>query len=236
MGLPNVVNDILDFIPTVDFSVSKDNQYVSVFETTIRYLGGMLSAYDLLHEPSFSHLVKDQKKLQSLLKQSESVANHLSFAFDTPSGIPSGNVFFGNRSHDEQSVNDLADIGTLVLEWTRLSDLTGNKTYAELSQKAEKHLLNPMPKSDVPWSGLLGTNVSLETGQFQDALGGWIARDDSFYEYLMKVNVSSTPYAKRSSDNFFARCTSTTKAVSLNTRTGKTFSKGFIQSPRGPRY
>lgn len=38
-----VWKDILDFVPKIDFSVSYDGQGVSLFETTIRYLGGLLS-------------------------------------------------------------------------------------------------------------------------------------------------------------------------------------------------
>jgi mannosyl-oligosaccharide alpha-1,2-mannosidase len=41
MQLPDVVNTILDYIPTIDFDQTPDG--VSLFETTIRYMGGMLS-------------------------------------------------------------------------------------------------------------------------------------------------------------------------------------------------
>ncbi len=41
MQIPSIVNTILEFIPTLDFDVA-DGQ-VSLFETTIRYLAGMLS-------------------------------------------------------------------------------------------------------------------------------------------------------------------------------------------------
>lgn len=41
MGLDDVVEDILDLIPTIDYG--KTDSDVSLFETTIRYLGGMLS-------------------------------------------------------------------------------------------------------------------------------------------------------------------------------------------------
>lgn len=37
------MNQILDFVPTIDFSVSFNDTEVSLFETTIRYLGGLLS-------------------------------------------------------------------------------------------------------------------------------------------------------------------------------------------------
>lgn len=118
------------------------------------------------------------------------MANNLSFAFETPTGIPSNNLILRNRSNDGSATNGLATIGTLVLEWTRLSDLTGNDSYAQLTQKAESYLLNPQPAYNEPWPGLLGTNVDISTGLFQDASGGWNAGDDSFYEYLIKVRIS----------------------------------------------
>lgn len=44
-----MVNQILEYIPTIDYTTTSTE--VSLFETTIRYLGGMLSAYDLLKGP-----------------------------------------------------------------------------------------------------------------------------------------------------------------------------------------
>lgn len=43
MGKTDVVSQILDFVPEIDFSTSYNDTVVSVFETTIRYLGGLLS-------------------------------------------------------------------------------------------------------------------------------------------------------------------------------------------------
>lgn len=113
----------------------------------------------------------------------------LSFAFDTSTGIPSNNLYLGNRSTDDATSNGLATIGSLVLEWTRLSDLSGNQTYAELTQKGQSYLLNPQPASSQPFPGLLGSNVNITTGLFLDAAGGWQGGDDSFYEYLLKMYV-----------------------------------------------
>jgi mannosyl-oligosaccharide alpha-1,2-mannosidase len=50
------VDQILDFIPSINFQ--KTSTAVDLFETTIRYLGGMLSAYDLLNGP-MHHLVRE---------------------------------------------------------------------------------------------------------------------------------------------------------------------------------
>jgi mannosyl-oligosaccharide alpha-1,2-mannosidase len=185
MGQGEIVDQILGHIPTIDFSVTNDS--VSLFETTIRYLGGMLSGYDLLTGP-LSSLASNPAQVEALLTQSVNLANTLSYAFDTPTGIPYNNLYFGNRSNDGEN-NGLATVGTLILEWTRLADLTGNTTYSALVARAENYLLNPSPPSSEPFPGLLGMNISPLTGQFQDALGGWIGGADSYYEYLIKMYI-----------------------------------------------
>lgn len=48
MDMPDVVDEILDHIENIDFS--KTDYLCSLFETTIRYLGGLLSGYDLLKD------------------------------------------------------------------------------------------------------------------------------------------------------------------------------------------
>ncbi|KAI9652217.1 MAG: maturation of Asn-linked oligosaccharides protein [Alyxoria varia] len=188
MDIPDIVNQVLKYIPDIDFSVSKDDASVSLFETTIRYLGGMISAYDFLSGP-LADLADDKDNVDALLEQSQNLAGYLSYAFNTPSGVPSNNLFFGNRSTDGSKSNGLATIGTLVLEWTRLSDLTGNKTYAELSQRGESYLLNPEPSSSEPWPGLVGSEINITNGRFLDASGGWQGGVDSFYEYLIKMYI-----------------------------------------------
>lgn len=123
-----------------------------------------------------------------LLTQAESLAIKLSFAFNTPSGVPANNLNFKTNTFTDTS-NGIATIGTLVMEWTRLSDLTGKKIYADLAQKGESYLLNPKPASGEPFPGMLGTNVNLQNGQFLDSSGGWGGGTDSFYEYLIKMYI-----------------------------------------------
>jgi mannosyl-oligosaccharide alpha-1,2-mannosidase len=57
MELDDVVDDILEHLANVDFSTTDSS--VSVFETTIRYLAGMLSGYDLLSDKALSHLASN---------------------------------------------------------------------------------------------------------------------------------------------------------------------------------
>lgn len=47
MQIPEIVDTILNYIPTVDFDVTTEQ--VSLFETTIRYIGGMLSGKGNVH-------------------------------------------------------------------------------------------------------------------------------------------------------------------------------------------
>lgn len=60
----------------IDFSKSEDEE-VNVFETTIRYLGGLLSAYDL-----------SEKQYPVLLEKAVELGNLLYAAFDTPDRMP----------------------------------------------------------------------------------------------------------------------------------------------------
>ena len=154
----------------------------------IKTLAKDFPGYDLLKGP-LSNLASNTTALEAVLSQAARLADNLAFAFETPTGIPSNNLYFNPDRTDGSTTNGLATIGSLVLEWTHLSDLTGNKTYANLTQKGESYLLAPKPASSEPWPGLVGTNVNLNTGLFQDAFGGWVGGDDSFYEYLIKMYV-----------------------------------------------
>lgn len=187
----DIVNQILDFVPTINFSRTEFGRRegasasVSLFETNIRYIGGLLSAYDLLKGP-FDHLPVAKDKVDVLLKQCVSLADALKFAFNTTSGIPVNNIYINNQTFvprykmaDGTWSSGLAELGTLVLEWQHLSDLTGNPEYGQLAQKAESYFLKP----DVEvWPGLTGGNFSVETGKILDAYGGWVSGNDSAYE------------------------------------------------------
>lgn len=144
MEIPEIVNQILEYVPTIDWSVSRGDQAVSLFETTIRYLGGLLSGYDLLTGP-LADLSDHPTNVPKLLEQAQNLANNLSYAFDTPTGIPINDLRIHDSATDGSTTNSLAEIGSLVLEWTRLSDLNGNELYGQLAQKGQNYLLDPKP-------------------------------------------------------------------------------------------
>lgn len=152
----------------------------------VAVLIGIIVGYDLLKGP-FKSVVKNQTLVNNLLTQAESLANGLKVSFNTTSGVPDPTVYFNPTYRNSGTGNNnVAEIGTLVLEWTHLSDLTGNPLYGQLAQKGESYLLNPTGSPEA-WPGLVGTYVSTGNGQFQDSNGSWSALSDSFYEYLIKM-------------------------------------------------
>ncbi|KAG4279853.1 hypothetical protein FPRO06_11186 [Fusarium proliferatum] len=183
-----IVDKILRQIMLTDFTVTiVPDQPISLFETTIRYLGGLLSAYDLLSS-SYKHLATDIYLKNNLLKAAVILADRLSIAFDTPSGIPDDEIIFNPQLRRFGNIdNSITCFGTLVLEWTRLSDLTGNQTYAKLAQRAQDHLIHPKTKQSFTLPGLIGTYVKLKDGYFGDYQAGWGGGSDSYYEYLIKM-------------------------------------------------
>ncbi|KAI3320198.1 glycoside hydrolase family 47 protein [Xylariaceae sp. AK1471] len=192
MGNDKVVNQIVDHIKTINFNQTVAGaEQVSLFETTIRYLGGMVSGYDFLTGP-FKGTVDDES-VKTILDQAVTLADLLSVAFDTPSGVPINDLIFNGPNGpvtSDEDTNGIATIGTLILEWTRLSDLTGDDKYAKLARAGEDYLLNVKnPEVGEPYPGLIGTNVYVADGTFADGSGGWNGGTDSFYEYLIKMYI-----------------------------------------------
>jgi mannosyl-oligosaccharide alpha-1,2-mannosidase len=96
-----------------------------------------------------------------------------------------------------------------VLEWTKLSDLTKDSRYGNLTQKAEDVLLDPRPKSAEPFPGLVGTHVDIVTGQFQPGVSSWGGSSDSFYEYLLKIYLYDTKMFSKYRERWVAAADST---------------------------
>ncbi|KAL6415890.1 mannosyl-oligosaccharide alpha-1,2-mannosidase 1B-like protein [Ilyonectria robusta] len=224
-----IVNQILKYIPKIDFTTTKAaNQGISVFETTIRYLGGLISSYDLLKGP-MKHLATDPEEVEALLKQAKTLGDSLSIAFETPSGVPDGVIYLNPEPRISGArTNSIAGFGTLVLEWTRLSDLTGDKKYAKLAQTAELYMLRPTGSPE-PFPGLVGHQVSTETGKFVDSNGGWGGGTDSFYEYLIKMYLYDPEEFVEYKDRWVLAADSTMKYLASHPTSRKdlTFLSGY---------
>ncbi|KAK0730948.1 glycoside hydrolase family 47 protein [Lasiosphaeris hirsuta] len=161
----------LDWANTTDTSVN-------LFETTIRHLGGLLSAYDLSKEPA-------------LLEKAKELGNMLYLAFDTPNSLPGFWLNFDDAKQGLQvaGTNDpSASPCSLSLEFTRLSQLTGDNRFYDAVSRVTDFLERTQNSSKLPgmWPKLIDfreESVSTETGFTLGALA------DSLYEYLPKMAV-----------------------------------------------
>ena len=204
MNLTDIVTKQLSFIPTIDFT-SSPKQLVEIFDINIRYVGGLLGAYDLLNSGLFPNPYP-QSDVDSLLAQAVSLSNGLAIAYNTPTGLPTGEVNFTTMqpnyttfTYENVTYNatNTAQAGTFLLEWFRLSDLTGDETFRNLATKSESYLVNPSPPPTYP--GLVGTELNTDTGDFITFDGGWHSGVDSFLEYLIKSYIYDPTSAVASS-------------------------------------
>lgn len=157
------------------------NINVSVFETNIRVVGGLLSAHLLSHKAGI-HLEPGWPCNGPLLRLAEDMAKRLIAAFDTPTGMPYGtvNLKYG-VPEGETSITCTAGIGTFLLEFGTLSRLTGDPLYEEVAMNAIKAL--HYYKSNI---GLVGNHVDVLTGHWTAQDSGIGAGVDSYFEYLAK--------------------------------------------------
>lgn len=168
----------LDFSPT---AITRRVGSLNVFETTIRFLGGLISAHDLSGEPA-------------LLSKAVELGDMLLAAFDTPTHIPGFWLNFQDAAKGHQSAGSgdpSAAPTSLSLEFTRLAQLTGNDKYyaaidvvSSMLQKTQKNTLLPGM-----WPTLLNFQSWETAGAQPHAEFGLGALADSLYEYLPKMHL-----------------------------------------------
>ncbi|CAK9276687.1 unnamed protein product [Sphagnum jensenii] len=171
MGLQPQFNKARDWVAeNLHFNKNYD---ASVFETTIRVLGGLLSAYDLTAEKMF-------------LTKAKEIADRLLPAWDTRTGIPYTTINLDSgRAYNPGWTGGssvLADLGTEQVEFIGLSQRTGDPKYKQKVENVVKQLRKNFPKD-----GLLPIYISADSGQPTTGKITFGAMGDSFYEYLLKV-------------------------------------------------
>lgn len=157
---------------------------VSVFETNIRIVGGLISAHLLSHRAGIE-LEPGWPCNGPLLRLAEDVARRLLPAFDTKTGMPYGtvNLKYGVPA-GETSVTCTAGVGTFIIEFGALSRLTGDPIYEEVALNAMYALYHH--RSPI---GLFGNHIDVQTGRWTAQDAGIGAGVDSYYEYLVKGSI-----------------------------------------------
>ncbi|KAJ1980163.1 hypothetical protein H4R35_001220 [Dimargaris xerosporica] len=169
MGLKNEFQQACDIVAKIDFS--KATSPVSFFETGIRVLGGLLSA----HEMSGNRM---------LLDKAVEIGDLLMVAFDTPTGFPMSRVDLPKKSASGTRVL-LAEIGTIQLEFAKLSQFTRNPKYDQAAQQ----VIYRLDKMQTDYPGLIPAHLDADTGKPRSDLYTFGAMGDSYYEYLIKYAV-----------------------------------------------
>lgn len=168
----DAARQILQFIATVDFTVVKGGTSIQMFELVIRHFAGMISAHDLLNGP-YSHIANVKQLRAGLYTQMVKLGDALSCGFKTPSGIPRNWVNPTTCSTDDGQTNTVAGAGSLILEFARLSEITGDEAYVDRARHAEAYLLEPWPAEREIWPGILGSFVAVGDGSLVDEQGSW---------------------------------------------------------------
>lgn len=164
MGLDEEFHDGVEWVRhNLDFDVDGE---VSVFETSIRLVGGLLSAWHAHADPT-------------LLAKARDCADRLlpSFAA-SPIGIP--HRFINLRTHalrDPQT--NPAETGSFIPEYGFLSRATGDDRYRAAAKRAQVEMF----KRSSP-IGLLADKIDCMTGEWLSRRATIGPPSDSYYEYL----------------------------------------------------
>jgi mannosyl-oligosaccharide alpha-1,2-mannosidase len=143
MGFKKEFEEAIEAVKELDFTTTPFRQDIPVFETTIRYLGGLLGAYDVAGGEYSPYGI--------LLDKAVELAEILMGVFDTPNRMPilyyMWKPAFASQPSRASNAAGVAEIGSLAMEFTRLAQLTGEDKYydavARITDQFEKLQNNP---------------------------------------------------------------------------------------------
>lgn len=149
IGMEKDFEEALNVVEQIDFTWSPRSD-IPLFETAIRYLGGLVAAYDV-----------SGRKYRILLDKAVELGEVLYAAFDTPNRMPQ-TYYRWTPAHASQSGRAgtravLAEIGTLSLEFTRLAQLTGEPKYYDAVARITDELEDFQNRTRLP--GMWPTNL-----------------------------------------------------------------------------
>lgn len=143
---------------------------VSVFESTIRVIGGLISAYEMTGD-------------YRLLNAAQKLGDKLMFAFETPYGLPHSIIELKNNIPYDWAWSSgeslLAESGSIQIEMMALSYYTGNYTYWKTTKRALRIL--------TAIGSLVPTRINYDTLSVRNLYYTFDAFGDSYYEYLLKL-------------------------------------------------
>ncbi|KAI6716535.1 hypothetical protein JHW43_000966 [Diplocarpon mali] len=180
MGWKEEFAEALVALEQIDFSKPNSDK-VPVFEVTIRYLGGLLGAWDI---SGHRHPI--------LLQKARQLGDFLCQAFNTDNGLPVPYYLWKESTSAKLPGQDqvvLAQLASLSMEFVRLSQVTGDPKYAANIQLVTNELANTQNSTGLPGMWPLTANCSGDGLSFQDNTFSLGALGDSAFEYLPKTHL-----------------------------------------------
>ncbi|THU53547.1 hypothetical protein C4D60_Mb10t15580 [Musa balbisiana] len=191
MGADEIVYEAVPWIEKQLVERIEKKGQVNLFETTIRVLGGLLSAYHLsrgdkgtISDSGIPMTLKGVKS-EIFLELAKTLADRLLCAFaSSPTSIPFSDVVLHDHSAHPapDGLSSTAEVSTLQLEFNYLSEISGDPKYRSKAMKVLEHIRS-LPKVE----GLVPIHISPHSGQFNGENIRLGSRGDSYYEYLIKV-------------------------------------------------
>lgn len=147
MGADEVVSEAGSWIESqLPHRIDQKGQ-VNLFETTIRVLGGLLSAYHLSGGQTGSTTTKGPKP-DVYLDIAKKLADRLLIAFtSSPTPIPFSDVVLRDKSSHPapDGLSSTSEVSTLQLEFNYLSEISGDPKYSTKAMRVLEHM-KTLPK------------------------------------------------------------------------------------------
>ncbi|KAF7536971.1 hypothetical protein G7054_g4086 [Neopestalotiopsis clavispora] len=148
MGMKEEFAEAVEAVGKIDFTTTPRTE-IPVFETTIRYLGGLLGAYDVSGGKQGGYDILVDKAVE--------LAEILMGVFDTPNRMPilyyNWKPAFTGKARRAGSSISVAELGSLLMEFTRLAQVTQDNRYydavARITDAFEEWQLRPNG-TDIP--------------------------------------------------------------------------------------
>lgn len=185
MMLMNLTRELGHARQWISTSLTYDkDQDVNTFETTIRMLGGLLSAHYLQGVLPGMKPAEDSTDEDLYLEKASDLADRLLSAYESNSGVPYASVNLktmkGIPSHADGGASSTAEATSLQLEMKYLAFLTGEATYWEKAEKVMK-----VVDDNGARDGLLPIFIYADQGTFRSNEIRLGSRGDSYYGRTM---------------------------------------------------
>ncbi|KAL7784920.1 glycoside hydrolase family 47 protein [Trichoderma ceciliae] len=200
MGMKAEFDEAVEAAIAIDFTETALEE-INVFETNIRYLGGFVSAFDLSGDVR-------------LLHKAVEVGEMLYKAFDTPNRMPITRwdihaAVNGKRQTAGPGVL-VAEIGSLSMEFTRLSMITRDPKWFDAVQRITDGMAAQQDSTALPglWPLVVSAQDQVYNAGNTFTLG---AMADSVYEYLPKMSALMGGQLRMYQDMYEKAATAATK-------------------------